>query len=183
MKTPPVVVLAFALTCVAACSTEVATELPASDGNVAGGIKTSTPEPDAGATSTPPPSNSGGLGTEPGTPVTTDAGTTPAPEAGGGSGSTIDSGTGGTGTPEAAPPPTQGPLGTCGNPLCGTDTNECGCQATDSAGNTVQMGCQAGGECICLINQQQTDNPFDENGACSDQASTAAQFISNCTCQ
>jgi hypothetical protein len=182
MKTLPVTVLTFVLSFVAACSAGVVTELPSSDGNVAGGIKTPTPEPEAGTSSAPPPGNGGGSGTEPGPPVTTDAGAPPLPEAGGGSGYTIDSGTGGI-TPEAGPPPTQGALGTCGNPLCGTDTNECGCQATDSAGNTVQMGCQAGGECVCLVNQQETDNPFDENGACGDQTSTAAQFISNCTCQ
>ena len=76
-----------------------------------------------------------------------------------------------------------GPLGSCGNPACGTDGTECGCQATDSQGNTVQLGCQAGGQCICLVNQQQSDNPFNENGACTDQASTASQFLANCQCQ
>jgi hypothetical protein len=45
------------------------------------------------------------------------------------------------------------------------------------------MGCQAGGQCICLVNNQATDQPFDENGACSTQASTVAQFLTNCTCQ
>ena len=111
-----------------------------------------------------------------------DAGAPPVVEAGGpsvpdaGGGSTIDTGAG-------TPPPAKGPLGSCSNPVCGTDTAECGCQATDSAGNTVQMGCQAGGQCICLVNQQQTDNPFDENGACTDQPSTVEQFLTNCACQ
>jgi hypothetical protein len=95
----------------------------------------------------------------------------------GGPGFFIDSG--GTG----ATPTPSGPLGSCGNPLCGTDLTECGCQATDSAGNTVQLGCQAGGQCICLINNNANDAPFDENGACNAQASTVAAFLANCTCQ
>jgi hypothetical protein len=174
-------VAALALSCIAACSAEVATSIPRGDGNVAGGTRETPPAPDAGtsAPSTPPPGNTGsssGGSVEAGAPpVTVEAGSPVTPDAGGG-GPVVDAGAG-------TPPPAQGPPGSCSNPLCGTDGNECGCQATDSQGNTVQMGCQAGGECICLVNQQQTDQPFDENGACTDQASTASQFIANCQCQ
>jgi hypothetical protein len=174
------IVTALVLSCIVACSAELATPIPQSDGNVAGGSKGSTASHDAGssAPSTPPPGNtgssSGGETVDAGAPpITVEAGPPPYPDAGGGY--VVDSG--------STPPPTQGALGTCGNPACATDGNECGCQATDSNGDTVQMGCQAGGECICVVNQQTTDQPFDENGACSDQASTAAQFITNCACQ
>jgi len=173
-------VAALALSCIAACSAELATPIPQGDGNVAGGSKGTTAAPDAGTPApTPPPSNTGsssGAGpVEAGAPpITVEAGSPAHPDAGGG-GYVIDSG--------ATPPPAQGALGTCGNPACATDGNECGCQATDSNGDTVQMGCQAGGECVCLVNQQTTTQPFDENGACSDQASTASQFIANCQCQ
>lgn len=174
------IVTALVLSSIVACSAELATPIPQGDGTVAGGTKGTTPAPDAGssAPSTPPPastgSSSGGGSFDAGAPpVTWEAGPPVYPDSGGG-GSVIDSG----GTP-----PTQGALGTCGNPACATDGNECGCQATDSNGDTVQMGCQAGGECICVVNQQTTDQPFDENGACSDQASTASQFITNCPCQ
>jgi hypothetical protein len=172
-------VVALVLSCLAACSAELATPIPQGDGNVAGGTKGRPPAAEAGSPpSTPPPSSSGsssgGGPIEAGAPpVTVEAGPPVTPDAGGGF--FIDSG--------ATPPPTQGALGTCGNPACGTDGNECGCQATDSNGDTVQMGCQAGGPCICLVNQQQSTNPFDENGACTDPASTASQFISNCQCQ
>jgi hypothetical protein len=108
-----------------------------------------------------------------------DSGTKPVADSG--PGYFIDTGTGGahdSGVPAA---PT-GPLGSCGNPACGTDLTECGCTATDSAGNTVQLGCQAGGQCICVTNQQPQDNPFNENGACTDAPSTAQQFLQFCTC-
>lgn len=91
----------------------------------------------------------------------------------------LDAGGGGK---DASPPPAA-PLGSCANPICGTDTNECGCQATDGAGDTVQMGCQAGGECVCLVSHQQQDHPFPEDNACADRASTRAQFLANCACQ
>ena len=174
-------VAALVLSCLAACSAELATPIPRSDGNVAGGPRSSPPaSADAGssAPSNPPPgsssSSSGGGPIEAGAPpVTFEAGAPVYPDAGGG-GSGFDAGT---------PSPTQGPLGSCGNPACATDGNECGCQATDSNGDTVQMGCQAGGECICLVNQQTSTQPFDEDGACSDPSSTASQFIANCDCQ
>ena len=172
------IVTALVLSCIVACSAELATPIPQGDGNVAGGQpKGTSAAPDAGAATppTPPPSNtgssSGGAPIDAGSPpVTFEAGPPVYPDAGSAS---FDAGT----------PPTEGALGTCSNPACATDGNECGCQATDSSGDTVQMGCQAGGECVCLVNQQTTTQPFDENGACSDQASTASQFITNCNCQ
>jgi len=171
------------LWCVAACSAELATPIPDRDGTLAGSSPSpgtsSGPAPDAGAT-TPSPAPASDSGT--GGAIWGDAGSAPVTEAGGpvqdsGSGYVIDAG---TGTPAA---PGTGALGSCGNPACATDGNQCGCQATDSTGNIVQMGCQAGGECICLENQQTTGQPFDENGACSSQSSTTSQFIANCTCQ
>jgi hypothetical protein len=173
------------MACIAACSAEVATPVPQVDGRVAGGEPAGgTPAPDAGNTSTttPPPSSSGGSSSGSSSGGTIDAGGPPvtvtadsgSPSSSGGY--FIDSG--------STPPPSQGgALGTCGNPACATDGNECGCQATDSNGDTVQMGCQAGGECVCVVNQQTTGQPFDENGACSDQQSTAQQFIQYCQCQ
>jgi hypothetical protein len=174
-------VAALALSCIAACSSELATPIPQGDGNVAGGSRGAPAAPGTGTTppSTPPPastgSSSGGGSVDAGAPALPfEAGPPVYPDAGFGT-LPADSG--------PAPSPTQGPLGSCGNPACATDGNECGCQATDSNGDTVQMGCQAGGECICLVNQQTSTQPFDENGACSDQASTAQQFLANCQCQ
>ncbi|HEY3817249.1 MAG TPA: hypothetical protein VGL81_08770 [Polyangiaceae bacterium] len=175
------VVVALVMSCIAACSAELATPIPQSDGNVAGGARGSSSATDAGTSSTPPPTPPGNTGSSSGgavdagapPPVTFEAGTPVYPDAGQGGG--YEAG--------PVPPPTTGALGTCGNPACATDGNECGCQATDSNGDTVQMGCQAGGECVCLVDQQVSTQPFDENGACSDQASTASQFISNCQCQ
>ena len=176
-------VAALALFGIAACSAEVATPIPQVDGRIAGGEPAgSSPAPDAGssATSTPPPGGSSGGGTPSSSGAATDAGVSV--EADGssaappGGGYFIDSG--------STPPPAQGgPLGSCGNPACATDGNECGCQATDSNGNTIQMGCQAGGGCICVVDQQTTGQPFDEDGACSDQQATAAQFFEYCPCQ
>jgi hypothetical protein len=97
---------------------------------------------------------------------------------------TADSGSGyfiDSGSPVTNPTPS-GPPGSCTNPLCGTDGNECGCTATDSNGNTIQLGCQAGGQCGCFENQQLTDQPFDENGTCNDATLAAQQFLQNCTC-
>ena len=101
--------------------------------------------------------------------------------------SPVDSGTGGlpdTGAPtQGGNPPAQGPLGSCTNPACGTDSTECGCQATDSAGNTVQLGCESGGQCGCFVNGNLYTDAFDENGACNDPASTQQQFLAYCSCQ
>lgn len=174
-------VVALALSCIAACSAELATPVPQGDGNVAGGTKGTTTPPDAGTSAppTPPPGNTGSSSGS----TSVDAGSPPLPfEAGPPVYPDASAGGGGF---DAGPTPTppSGALGTCGNPACGTDGNECGCQATDSNGDTVQMGCQAGGECICLVDQQTSDQPFDENGACTDQASTASQFLANCQCQ
>lgn len=122
-------------------------------GSSSGGGSATTP--DAGA---PPP-------------VTVEAGTTDS-----GSGYFID-----TGSPVTNPAPS-GPPGSCTNPLCATDGNECGCTATDSNGNTIQLGCQAGGECGCFENQQLSDQPFAENGTCNDPTLAAQQFLQYCTC-
>ncbi|HEX3344021.1 MAG TPA: hypothetical protein VHS09_05580 [Polyangiaceae bacterium] len=174
--------VALVMSCIAACSAELATPIPHGDGNVAGGAKGAPATDDAGTAApptTPPSGSSGGSsgGSEPldagAPPVTFEAGPPVYPDAGYGGG--YDAG--------PTTPPTTGPLGSCGNPACATDGNECGCQATDSNGDTVQMGCQAGGECICLVDQQTSTPPFDEDGACSAQASTAAQFLASCQCQ
>jgi hypothetical protein len=132
---------------------------------------------DAGSSSnTPPPGTAGDDANAP----------RPEPEGGTGSGGHNDAG-GGSGGPDAQVPvidsgsPTKGPLGSCGNPACGTDLTECGCQATDSAGNTVQLGCQAGGLCACFVNGAQDTNAFNENGACNSQQATAQQFLQYCT--
>jgi hypothetical protein len=191
MNTSPrafaVAAIASVVALVAACSAEVGTPIPASDGTVAGGDPDPAPASDAGKGSAPTPPTSGGGSSQggedaaPAWPVDPEGATTA--DAGGDgfdAGSfPIDSG---IGVPETSPP-TSGPLGTCSNPACGTLTNECGCQATDSSGDTVQMGCQAGGECVCLVDQQVTGSPFAENGACGDSTSTAAQFLANCPCQ
>lgn len=175
-------VLALGLSFLAACSSELASPIPQGDGELAGaapGGPTSGPA-DAG-TPTPPPSgstSSSGGGSSPvdagaPTPVTFEAGPPVEPDASG-SGSGIDSGPG--------VPPING-AGICSTPACATDGNECGCQATNPNGQTVQMGCQAGGECICLVDQQPVGQPFSEDGACSDQTSTASQFVMSCQCQ
>jgi len=169
----------LALASASACTNGYAVPIPPGDGYVAGG-------PSGGGQATPTPS-------EAGTPAPVggpwqDAGST-AWDAGGASDASSGSTPVEAGVPtgvDAAPPvtpPSKGPLGSCTNPVCGTDLNECGCQATDSSGNTVQMGCQAGGQCICLVNQNPVGNAFDENGACGAQASTVEQFLTDCTCQ
>jgi hypothetical protein len=180
-------VVALALAFVAACSSELASPIPQRDGELAGGAGgetggTTTPE-DAGSSTPPvPPSgssgSSGGASSSvdagvPTTPVTFEAGPPVGPDASG-SGSGVDSG--------PTVPPISG-TGICSTPACATDGNECGCQATSPNGQTVQMGCQAGGECICLVDEQPTGQTFSENGACSDQTSTASQFVMNCQCQ
>ena len=76
-----------------------------------------------------------------------------------------------------------GTLGSCGNPICGTDLNQCGCRATDSANNTIEIGCQAGGQCGCFQNGnfvQGTANA--ENGACQSNADVKQRFLSDCLC-
>ena len=175
--------VAAAATLLLACSATTGAELPVGDGNVAGGPSTSSSQPsgntaDAG---TPPP-------TQPPPSATVDAGSPPPtswPDSGtsgvvdSGHGYFIDTGVGGY---DAGVPPATGPLGSCGNPAGATDLSECGCTATDSAGNTVQLGCQAGGQCGCFVNQQLHDNPFDENGACATEPATAQQFLQYCTC-
>jgi hypothetical protein len=196
-------VLALALTSVAACSAQVATPIPRGDGNVAGGTQTGSDQGSAPSSSSSGSSSSGssgggggngtgggqgngtggggggGGGDAPdagsGVPVSGEAGTTPVDS---GSGYLIDAGAPGTGTGTTP----SGPPGSCGNPLCATDGNECGCTATDSNGDTIQLGCQAGGQCGCFIDQQLDDNPFDENGACNDAQSAAQQFLQYCSC-
>jgi hypothetical protein len=185
MKTRLAVALILATTTFAACSAQVATPIPKGDGNVAGGMpqgggEQATPQPEAGGgTPTPPPSSTGTPSEPPdaGSVTTTGPIDSGSPVVDSGSGYFIDTGTGtGTGTAPSGPP------GSCTNPLCGTDGAECGCTATDSEGNTVQLGCQAGGECGCFVNQQLDDNPFDENGACSVPSSAQQQFLQNCAC-
>jgi hypothetical protein len=178
-------VLLLGVSLLAACSSGVAGPLPPGDGNLTGGApapaggdapppaSTSGPAPTS-TTPSPPPSSTGAP------PVEADAGSSSA-EAG--TGSAVDSGPGyfidtGAGTPA----PT-GSLGSCTNPACATDGTECGCQATDSSGNTVQIGCQAGGQCVCVLNGNVDTNPFDENGACGTSQATAQQFLQYCTCQ
>lgn len=170
----------LSLAALCACTNGEATPIPPGDGYVAGG-------PVGGGESTPAPTQEAGSpapvngGWQDASAPAWDGGATP-PGQGTGSGDDAGPPTGLDAAPPTAPP-TQGALGTCGNPLCGTNLNVCGCQATDSSGNTVQMGCQAGGECICLVDQNPVGNAFDENGACSTQASTAALFLASCTCQ
>lgn len=165
-----------------ACSSGAGSPLPSGDGNLAGSAPaaaaTTPPPMTTGSTAptssapTPPPSNPWDAGSD-SESWEPDAGTSPVVDSG--PGYFIDTSTGGQ-TPS-------GPLGSCTNPACATDGNECGCQATDSQGNTVQLGCQAGGECVCVLNGNVDDNPFDENGACSTSQTTAQQFLQYCTCQ
>ncbi len=173
-------VAALVLSCLAACSAELATPIPQSDGNVAGGPKGTTTPPMRAARRRriPPPgssssSNGGGARIEAGAPpVTFEAGPrrpcpTPARE---------------VAAPGRRPARRRRrPRDRCGLvrqprlrhrrqrvrlPRPPTPTRD-----------TVQMGCQAGGECICLVNQQTSTQPFDEDGACSDPSSTASQFM------
>jgi hypothetical protein len=140
-----------------------------------------SPPADAGSGSnTPPPGTSGDDANAP----------RPSPEGGTGSGGHYDaggSGSGGFGVDGQVPVidsgshGTSGPLGSCGNPLCGTEGTDCGCQATDSNGNMVQLGCQAGGQCACFVNGNQATNAFDENGACNLQQGPVQDFLQYCT--
>ena len=86
-----------------------------------------------------------------------------------------------TGTP--AP---NAPLGSCGNPRCGTfgQGGDCGCTARDSNGNQVQLGCNgAQGVCACFTNGQQSTQVVDAPNACDTNAATMAEFMSECGCQ
>ena len=83
--------------------------------------------------------------------------------------------------PDAATPPSTTP-GSCGNPLCGSTGNECGCTATDGTGAQVQLGCQVGGQCGCFTDQQlQSNTTTDENGACADTTQLKLLF-QGCAC-
>jgi hypothetical protein len=172
----------FHVALLVACSSGPSSPLPSGDGNLAGGTPqgaptqqpTSNPAPTS-TTPAPPPSSTATA------PVSDDAGAPGTPDAS----TVIDSGLGyfidtSTGTPPTAP---TGALGSCTNPACATDGNECGCQATDSNGDTVQLGCQAGGECVCVLNGNVDTQPFSENGACGTSQETAQQFLQFCTCQ
>lgn len=191
----PALAMAFAFA--TACTNDSTAVIPAGTGSVVGGGEfggsgggvsnggsgggggSESPPADGGSGSTTPPPGTGG----------DDANAPrPDPEGGAGSGGHVDSGSGsgGSGVDGQVPVidsgvPTTGPLGSCSNPACGTDGNECGCQATDSQGNTVQLGCQAGGLCACFVNGNQATNAFDENGVCNvDQQAIAQQFLQNC---
>jgi hypothetical protein len=170
-----------------ACSATTATQVPTGDGTVAGGGATtsSTTSP------TTDPGDAGPAPTSPPQTGTPEAGMPP-PSGGPDSGATgtgdsgaVDSGPGyfiDTGAAHEAAVPPPAPLGSCNNPACATDGTECGCQAIDSLGEQILMGCQAGGQCICLTNMQPQDNPFDENGACNAAPATAQQFLQFCNC-
>lgn len=192
--------LAMALaSATAACTNDPTAVLPAGTGNVAGNgyggsgagstngggsggsSDPSSPEDGGSGSTTPPPGNGGDDANAP----------RPDPEGGPGAGSggqhDSGSGSGGFGVDGQVPvidsgvPTGSGPLGSCTNPACGTDGNECGCQATDAQGNTVQLGCQAGGQCACFVNGNQATNAFDENGACSSQQTAEQQlFLQYC---
>jgi hypothetical protein len=166
-----------------ACSSGAGSPLPSGDGNLAGNapaaaattpppVTTGSTAPTSSTPAPPPPAGEWDAGSDSGS-WAADTGTSTVVDSG--PGYFIDTSTGGQ-TPS-------GPLGSCTNPACATDGNECGCQATDSQGNTVQLGCQAGGECVCVLNGNVDDNPFSENGACNTSQTTAQQFLQYCTCQ
>jgi hypothetical protein len=95
----------------------------------------------------------------------------------------VDSGGGNTGggRPDAGGGTTNAKPGSCQNPICGTDGVECGCHATDSAGNTVEIGCQ-GGQCVCVINGQVDGQTIDDPNSCDSSANVKQDFLINCTC-
>jgi hypothetical protein len=77
---------------------------------------------------------------------------------------------------------TQTDDGSCTSPLCGSlDAGYCGCKALSGA-STYLMGCAAGGQCVCLIDQQVSNQGFDENGACGSVTTMQQAFVTNCTC-
>jgi len=189
--------LAMAFCFATACTNEPGAVLPAGTGTVVGGTGygegsggstgstnggsgggTESPPADAGLANTPSPGNGGDDANAP----------RPGPEGGTGSGGQHDSGSGSGGFGVDGQVPVidsgsgvSGPLGSCTNPACGSDGNECGCQATDSNGNTVQLGCQAGGQCACFVNGNQVTDAFDENGVCSETPLAEAQmFLQYC---
>ena len=90
---------------------------------------------------------------------------------------------GGSGADAGTNTPPSGALGSCGNPLCGTTLSQCGCRATDSANNTIELGCQAGGQCGCFSNGQLVGAASDENGTCGTTSAVKARFLSDCACQ
>lgn len=188
----PALAMAFALA--TACTNDTTAVIPAGTGSVAGGGYGGngggvTNGGGSGGGSESPPADAGSGTPAPGTGGDDANAPRPGSEGGTGSGGHQDagSGSGGFGVDGQVPvidsgvPSTSGPLGSCGNPACGTDGTECGCQATDSQGNNVQLGCQAGGQCACFVNGNQDTNAFDENGACNSQPATVQQFLQFCT--
>lgn len=182
-------VVSIGVASLAACSSGQSTSVPLSDGwgpsggNVAGSSSETASSSSGGG------SGSGSAGSGSGTRGGTGGGGSGTGGSSGSGGASLDAGSGhqpypdaGSGGVDASPPKAAAP-GTCANPNCGTDTNECGCQATDSAGETVLLGCQAGGDCVCLVNGQPAGQPFPEDNACSDEVSTRLQFLTNCACQ
>jgi hypothetical protein len=179
--------LPFALLVGAACTQPVATPIPYGDGWGPGG-GSSNSGPSNGSSSG---SSSGGKSSS----GSTSSGGNTSSSGGSGSGSSSgfgqDAGIGGYdsggvkvdagGAYDAGN--NNNNTGGCQNVQCATDTNQCGCQATDSNGDTVLLGCQAGGDCVCLVNGNPDGQPFPENGACADNQSTQAQFLTSCTCQ
>jgi len=191
--------LAMAFSFATACTNEPGAVLPEGSGTIVGGTGygggsggstgstnggsgggTTSPPADAGLSNTPPPGTGDDDANAP----------RPDPEAGAGSGGQHDSGSGsggyGFGVDGQVPvidsgSGTSGPLGSCTNPACGSDGNECGCQATDSNGNNVQLGCEAGGLCACFVNGNQVTDAFNENGVCSETPQDEAQmFLQYC---
>jgi hypothetical protein len=68
-------------------------------------------------------------------------------------------------------------------PLCTTDTNECGCTATDSQGKIVSLGCLPGGGCGCFDYQKTLQGGvFLDSVACASTQTAAEAFIQYCTC-
>lgn len=188
----PAFAMAFAI---AACTNDSSAVIPVGSGSIAGGgnyggsTGVASGSSSGGGTTESPPADAGSTSNAPSPGTGGDDANAPRPEPEGGPVTEPDAGSssGGFGVDGQVPvvdsgvPSTNGPLGSCGNPACGSDGNECGCQATDSQGNTVQLGCQAGGECACFVNGYQATNAFDENGACGNQQATAQQFLQNCT--
>lgn len=140
----------------------------ASGGGGAGASNAGGPSGGGTTPSTPPPSGTGVPDAPPG-----DAG-------GGGTSPGVDAGGGSTGSADAGPTNNATP-GTCQNPLCITDGVACGCHATDSQGNKVEIGCQ-GGQCVCIVNGQVDGQPIDDPNSCDSQSTVKADFLANCTC-
>jgi hypothetical protein len=165
-----------------ACSSQTST-LPPGDGNLAGG----------GYGGSSGGSSGGGSGgsTDPTSPASPDDAAPPVDEGGDAplddpdasdAAAPSDSSLG-YDVPTTTPPGT-GPLGSCTNPACGTLGGKCGCQATDSTGTMVFLGCQ-GANCACFENNQEQGNAFASGGACGqgDTTELAQLFVQYCTCQ